>query len=57
VLEIARPEARSRSRSQSRRVSWGIVDAILGLVLLPFGIWVFAIDRMVAGAAWLLGRD
>jgi hypothetical protein len=57
VLEIARPEARVRSRSHPRRFTWGIVDVILALVLMPFGVWVLAIDRLVAGVAWLFARD
>jgi hypothetical protein len=57
VLELARPEARARARSHSRRFTWGIVDAILALILMPFGVWVLAIDRLVAGVAWLFSRD
>jgi hypothetical protein len=57
VLELAQPEARARIRSHPQRVSWGIVDAILALVLLPFGVWVLLIDRIVAGAAWVFSRD
>jgi hypothetical protein len=57
VLEIAQPETRARTRSHPRRFTWGIVDAILALVLLPFGVWVLAIDRLVAGVAWLFNRD
>jgi hypothetical protein len=57
MLEIARPEARVAARSQSERVGWGVVDVILALVLLPFGVWVLAIDRLVAGVAWLFNQD
>jgi hypothetical protein len=56
MLELARPEARSQVRSQPQRVTWGIVDAILGVVMLPFGIWMFVIERLTRGAAWLFGR-
>jgi len=57
VLEIAQPETRARTRSHPRRFTWGIVDVILALLLLPFGVWVLAIDRLVAGVAWLFNRD
>jgi hypothetical protein len=57
VLEVARPEARVRTRSHPRRLTWGIVDVILAVVLMPFGVWVLAIDRLVAGVAWVFNRD
>jgi hypothetical protein len=56
MLEIARPEVRSQVGSQPRRFTWGIVDVILGVVMLPFGIWMFVIERLVLGAAWLFER-
>jgi hypothetical protein len=56
MLEIARPEARSQVRSQPRRFTWGIVDVILGAAMLPFGIWMFVIERLARGAAWLFER-
>jgi hypothetical protein len=56
MLEIARPKARTHVGSQSQRVAWGIVDAILALVLLPFAIWVWLIDRMVWAVARFGGR-
>lgn len=54
MLNVARPETRIRERADQPRLSWGIVDFILGAVMLPFGIWMFVIDRMVAAVAWLL---
>jgi hypothetical protein len=51
MLEVARPESRARTHSQTERSTWGIVDAILGLVMLPFGVWMFVIERMVRGVA------
>jgi hypothetical protein len=54
VLDVAQPEARARVDSQSARLGWGLVDAILALVLLPFGVWFLVIDRMVAGIAWVI---
>jgi hypothetical protein len=56
MLEIARPETRAEVRAEPRRATWGIVDVILAVVMLPFAIWMLVIDRMVAGIAFLLGR-
>jgi hypothetical protein len=47
MLEVARPEVRTRVRSHPERLTWGIIDAVLGLVMLPFGIWMLVIERMV----------
>jgi hypothetical protein len=55
MLEVARPEARARAHAQPERVTWGIVDAILALVMLPFGVWMFVIERMVRALAALGG--
>jgi hypothetical protein len=51
MLEGARPEARTKARSYAQRFSWGIVDLILGVLMLPFAIWMFLIERMVAAVA------
>jgi hypothetical protein len=58
MLEIARPEARATSgaRSEAQRPAWGIVDFILGALMLPFGIWLFLIERMVGAIASLFDR-
>jgi hypothetical protein len=58
MLETARPRTRatSASRSPSRRFTWGIVDVILGVVMLPFGIWMLLIQGMVNGITWLFDR-
>ena len=53
MLEIARPETRSEVRAHPQRFSWGIVDVILAIVILPFAIWVWIIDRMVWAIAKL----
>jgi hypothetical protein len=47
MLEIARPETRAAVRSHPQRLGWGIVDAILALVMLPFAVWMGIIDAMV----------
>ena len=51
MLEVARPETRARAHSHPERFSWGIVDGILALIMLPFGIWMFAIECMVRAVA------
>ncbi len=56
MLELARPETRAAGREHPRQYGWGIVDIILGLVMLPFAIWMWLIDRMVWGIATLIGR-
>jgi len=56
MLEIARPETRASVQAHSREATWGIVDAILALVMLPFAIWVWIIDRMVWVIAQLTNR-
>jgi hypothetical protein len=54
MLEATRTAARALQRR--RQPTWGIVDAILALVLLPFGVWVLVIDRLVTSIAWLIDR-
>ena len=53
MLEVARPETRTRAHSHPERFTWGIVDVILGLIMLPFGVWMFVIERMVRAVAAL----
>ena len=52
MLDVARPETRVRTGTQPR-LGWGIVDGILGFIMLPFGIWLFAIEALVNAATWL----
>ena len=54
MLEIARPEVRAQVRSKPSSYRWGIVDVILALILLPFGVWFLLIDRTVAVIAWII---
>ena len=56
MLEVARPETRTQARSHPERFTWGIVDAILGLIMLPFGVWMLVIERMVRAVAALGSR-
>ncbi len=53
MLEAVRPETRTQVRSHSGRFAWGIVDTILGLVMLPFGIWMWLIERMTLAVSAL----
>jgi len=57
MLELVRPEARARVRSHPRRFTWGIVDVILALAMLPFGIWFFVIEGMATGISRVFNRD
>jgi hypothetical protein len=50
MLELARPETRADVRAHPRRAGWGIVDALLALVMLPFAVGMWIIDRTV----WLI---
>jgi hypothetical protein len=52
----ATTQARAGTRTRETPASWGIVDAILAVIMLPFGVWMWAIDRIVAGIAALLDR-
>ena len=56
MLEVVRPEARAHARTQPQRFTWGTVDIILAVAMLPFALWMLLIDRMVAAIAWLLSR-
>jgi hypothetical protein len=53
MLEIARPETRTTVRAHPRHSAWGPVDVILAILLLPFAVWVWLIDRMVWAVAKL----
>jgi hypothetical protein len=55
MLEIARPETRAAVRAHPQQYSWGIVDAILAFIMLPFAVWMWIIDRMVWIIATLTG--
>jgi lauroyl/myristoyl acyltransferase len=52
MRELAIPELRTAVRSHPDRAGWGIVDAILALVMLPFALGMGIID----GLAWLIGK-
>jgi hypothetical protein len=50
MLELARPEVRAHS-SHSERLAWGIVDVILAVLMLPFGLAMFSIECIVGTVA------
>lgn len=67
MLDAARTHPRphsavpSQAAADARRMplrepAWGMVDALLALLLLPFGVWFLLIDRVVAGIAWFMER-
>ena len=56
MLELARPETRAHARSHPQRFTWGIVDVILAVVMLPFGIWMFLIESLVGSVAAVFDR-
>jgi hypothetical protein len=48
MLEVARPVAAARPRPQpSRSLAWRVLNVILGLIMLPFGLAMWLIERMV----------
>jgi len=42
---LAQTRASTRPSAQSYR--WGIVDVLLGVLMVPFGIWMLVIEGMV----------
>ena len=56
MFEIARPEAGARTHSHPQRFTWGIVDVILAAIMLPFGIWMFLIERLVLTVSAVFDR-
>jgi hypothetical protein len=55
MLEAVRTDVRASVRSHPEKLSWGIVDVILAIIILPFGVWMIVIEGLVNGATWLLG--
>jgi hypothetical protein len=37
------------------RVTWGMADMLLAVVLLPIGVPILIVDRLVALITWLVG--
>ena len=46
MLDV-RSQTRATARPVERSFRWGIVDVLLGLLMLPFGIWLMVIEGMV----------
>jgi len=57
MLEVARPETRTSARSHPEKFTWGIVDVILGALMLPFGVWLLLIEGIVHFTAWAFDFD
>jgi hypothetical protein len=47
MLEVARSQVRTKATPQ--RYGWGVVDVVLAILMLPFGVWFFLIEGMVRG--------
>jgi hypothetical protein len=56
MLEVGRAEARVRTQSPAVQSSWGIVDVILAILMLPFGLWMWLIETMVRAVALMARR-
>ncbi len=58
MLELAKHKSRTAARTRPpEKFRWGIVDAILGLVMLPFGLWMFVIETIVHAATYIFDFD
>jgi len=53
MIDVVRPEARALVRSHPGKLGWGIVDTVLGLILLPIGASMLVIEGLVNAATWL----
>jgi hypothetical protein len=49
MLELTRPTTppRSRTRPQPRSLAWRILNIVLGIIMLPFGLAMWLIESMV----------
>ena len=46
MLDV-RSQTQVRGRVHVHDYRWGIVDVLLGVLMLPFGIWLMVIEGMV----------
>jgi len=46
MLDV-RSQSRATAKPAERSYRWGIVDVLLGILMLPFGIWLLVIEGMV----------
>ena len=46
MLDV-RSQTRATAGAAERSYRWGIVDVLLGILMLPFGIWLLVIEGMV----------
>jgi hypothetical protein len=56
VHDQVHPQTRVHVLRHTQRSGWDLVDIILGIIMLPFGIWCLLIESMVAGMTWALDR-
>jgi hypothetical protein len=54
VHEYVRPQTRVQALGHTQHSGWDLVDIILGIIMLPFGVWCLLIESMVAGLTWAL---
>jgi len=50
MLDV-RSQTQVRGRAHAHDYRWGIVDVLLGVLMLPFGIWLMVIEGMVRAVA------
>ena len=50
MLDV-RSQTQVRGRARAHEYRWGIVDVLLGVLMLPFGIWLMVIEGMVRAVA------
>jgi hypothetical protein len=50
MLDV-RSQTRATAKPQERSFRWGIIDVLLALLMLPFGIWLMVIEGMVRAVA------
>jgi hypothetical protein len=46
MLDV-RTQSRATRTAAERSYRWGIVDVLLGILMLPFGLWLMVIEGMV----------
>jgi hypothetical protein len=56
MLNVARSERQVRAHARTERDGWSLVDLILAILMLPFGIWIWLIERVVSAVS-ALQRD
>ncbi len=47
IRSQTRAQTRASTRPSAHSYQWGIVDVLLGVLMLPFGLWMLVIEGMV----------